>query len=150
MLLSTFLAAWLFLYLAPDTSIGRIFRRVMVEMPAALLCKVKRGHLLLTGGLLTVGALAIHFGGGDAVVMIRLMSPELTSFLITVDVATYVDVLFALAVAASAVPMRRGISMFVTLRPRRQKSQARARSRRSGSNKSPQNDNEAHPVRAAA
>ena len=147
MLVSTFLAAWLIIGFAPQTPIGRALIRMMVETPAIWLCRIKRGHVLLTGGLLSIGAIAIHFGGADAVVVMRLMSPDVAGFLITVDVATYVDVLFTLAVAASSGHVGRAVSAFGTSLPQRR---AKARSRRSRPAKSPDNDNEEDRTRIAA
>ena len=152
MVLLTMLAAWLAMIVAPRTAIGRWLRQAMVIVPARALSRVHRGVVLLALATLTAVAVLIWLGGADAVAMLGFGSPEMVGVLAAFDLATYVDVAFAVVVAASALRVR-GVLGYVRERlPRRAvgRQSRRAHRRRVERRKPANNDDGEGGARIAA
>ena len=109
------LVLWATLAVAKDTPIGRFLNRVMVELPAAALNRVTRGHILLAIVLVGLSGLIAWYGGADGVRMLSMAVPDAAGWLITFEVSAYLDVLAALAAASALVRLRSARDFLVML-----------------------------------
>jgi hypothetical protein len=144
-MVATMLAMWLAMLAAPATPIGRLFRSLLVDRPAARLNRLTAGHV----ALVLLGALAVAViawvGEGDGLRVLAMAAPEATAWLTTFEVATYLDVAVTALTAWSAARLRLPLLAF---RPRG----ARSRYRRAGAKRSmpAANDDEPGDRRIAA
>ena len=90
----------------PETPVGRLLHRLMVEAPAARLARIPRRHLLIALALVSAGALLAWLGEGDGVRVLSMAAPETWAWLTTFEVSAYFDALAALAAASSAVRLQ--------------------------------------------
>lgn len=106
MLAFTALALWLILVIAPDTAIGRTLQRWLVAAPARRLSRVGRGHVVLAVLLVAAVGAVIWIMEQDGILLMSMAAPEVAAFLTTFEISAYLDVIAALAMAASAMRLR--------------------------------------------
>ena len=129
---------------APDTEIGRLCHRQLVERPVRWLAELERKDVILWFVLL-----AFALSGGEA---FMLMGPELMGAF-ALDLALYIDVMLV-AYAASFVGRLRGMRTAIMALVRRPFRRARVRAKRrrviAQRLRKPANDDEPRPVEIAA
>jgi hypothetical protein len=132
------------LIVAGSTPVGRLLRRMMVEMPAAAVNSLRRVDVAIA--IVIVLLVVLHFSAGDAdpVRMAGLFAPELAIWLTSFEISAIVEIAASLA---SALALRRRVSIrsiLVTLRlARRPRNRvSRARSVRRQNRAAPANDDE--------
>ena len=101
-----FLLLWATLTVAEGTPIGAFLQRVMVELPAAILERVTRGHILLALVMIVLVGLAVCFGEGDGVRMLSMAAPDIAAWLTTFEISAYLDVAASLVAVASAMRVK--------------------------------------------
>lgn len=111
----TFVACWLAMVCAPRTATGLVLRRWLVDRPVAHLLRITRGQIAFAILVTTVGGLAVWAGGGDAVRMLGMATPDVLGWAAMFDVATYLDVTLALALAASTLKIRMVVTQLAPL-----------------------------------
>jgi hypothetical protein len=103
MIVLTALALWLLLLTAPKTPIGRFLYQMLVAAPATRLGRITRGQMLLVL-LLCIGSTAIVWlMGGEALRLLGMAVPDVAMWVTTFEITTYLDVVAALAMAASTM-----------------------------------------------
>ena len=117
---------WLIMVAVPDIPLSRSLRRASIETPARWCARVTRGHLLLVVGLVTMVALVGWLLEADGLNLLRMASPELVSWIVMFDVATYLDVAATALLVGGSVRLSAiaAIAVRIVRRPR-------ARTRRS-------------------
>lgn len=135
------LAAWLTMLIAPETPIGCFLHRALVEMPAARLSRITRGQILLTLLLITMIGGLVWLIGRESVGLMSMSAPEITSGIMTFEVTTWLDVVTAAVMVASATRLR-GIGRQVRAMLTRRPQAPRARKTRRPSRATPANDDE--------
>ena len=143
------IAAWVVLLVAPATPIGRALGRWLIDAPARIFNRITRGHIVMWCVLAAVAALIIWQLEGDGVVLLRMMAPEIISWLTMFEIGTLVDVAVATAATASAIRLRNFADHLSAWLPGAQRRASRARRTRSARSK-PANDDEHLSVRLAA
>ncbi|MCW3847107.1 hypothetical protein OF829_07635 [Sphingomonas sp. LB-2] len=102
MVTALFAALWLTLLLARGTRIGRAMHRWMVEKPAALGSRIGTGGLLMIL-LMAVGtALVWYFLERDGIMLLSMGMPEILHVIAAMELTTWLEVAFTVAVTASA------------------------------------------------
>jgi energy-converting hydrogenase Eha subunit C len=130
---------------APDTPTGRFLHRHLVVAVARRLDRVTAGHVLLMLTLCAVATLVIALMRGDGLAMLGMMAPEASSWLITIEASSYLDIAAAVVLAAATVRMRglRGAWRGARRRPlRRGAGMRRARRTRRPAPRIARNDDE--------
>ncbi len=153
MIVMTFLALWLMIIVAPDTPLGRLLRSCIVDRPASWLGHVTPSHIILAVLILSLGAAAVWAGGADAARMLGMATPEMIGWIAMFDVATYIDVVVALALVRSKFRLRMIAARFVSLlsaKSRNRRRVAHIRRTRPTPRKAANDDGESHPARIAA
>ena len=143
------LVAWAVLLVAPATPIGRVCGRWLVDAPVRVFNRITRGHIITWFALAAFVALVVWQLEGDGVALLRMMAPEIISWLTMFEIGTLVDLAVAAAATASAVRLRNFTAYFTARLPGAQRRAGRARRTRSAPSK-PANDDEHIYVRFAA
>lgn len=94
------------LLFAPDTPTGRFLHRHLVVGLARRLDRVRAGHVLLMLILCAGAALVIGVMRGDGLALLGMVAPEASSWIITFEVSSYLDIAAAVVFAAATVRMR--------------------------------------------
>lgn len=145
-LLTTFLAAWMVLRLAPETPIGGTLHHALVAWPAERLSRIRPGHILLIVLLAGIVAAALWLFEGDGIPLLSMGAPEIAAFVSSIEVSTYLDIVAALIVSASALRLQtlRGVVSggIARLRPHRPRTPHTRRERAAR----PANDDEDRPA----
>ncbi len=115
------------LLFAPDTPTGRFLHRHLVIAVARRLDRITAGHVLLMLGLCAGAALVIGVMRGDGLALLGMMAPEVSSWLITFEVSSYLDIAAAVVLAATTVRIR---GLAGAWRPRRRPLRRTAGTRR--------------------
>ena len=93
----------LILLRAPDTPIGRYLHRMLVVVPALRLDRVSRGQWLLLVATLFIAGMAMWFGGGDGARMTGMVLPDMTAWMASVEITTYLGIIVATVAGWTAV-----------------------------------------------
>jgi hypothetical protein len=88
--------------LFPQTLAGRALRRLLVEIPAERLNRLRRGHVILLITLAAMLGVAV-LAGREALMVSGMYLPEGVAWLAAFDIATYVDVIAAALIVAASV-----------------------------------------------
>lgn len=104
--LFTAIACWLVMVAAPETQISQAMRRVLVEGPAARLLRITRGDIAVGLLLLMAAGMVTLVGEGDGVRLLTLAAPDVAMWITTFEVSAYLDIVMALAAAASSLRVR--------------------------------------------
>jgi hypothetical protein len=150
-------AVGLFIWLAPETPIGKALRRALVDWPAERLSRIRPGVVILIL-LLVVGSVALIVGAkDDGLFLVSQGLPEAIASIFAFDLATYFDVLAVAWLLAASVRLRvvRAVLGSVAARVRRlivrrTTSRARAPRRRPGAPPPANSDDEGWPGFALA
>ncbi len=102
----TFLALWLTMRACPDTPVGKWLRLTMVDLPAAWLTKLTRGHMLIGVTVFASTAFVLWLIGSEAARMLSIAAPDMLVWMTTFEMTSYVDALAAVTIAASSVRLR--------------------------------------------
>jgi hypothetical protein len=99
-------AVGLFIWLAPETPIGKALRRALVDWPAERLSRIRPGVVILIL-LLVVGSVALMVGAkDDGAFLVAQGLPEAIASIFAFDLATYFDVLAVAWLLAASVRLR--------------------------------------------
>ena len=144
--LFTAIACWLLMATAPRTSIGKAMRRALIDKPAARLARFTRGDAAVMVLLMLTAAMVTLVGEGDGIRLLTLAAPDVAIWITTFEVSAYVDILMALAAAASSLRVRgfmtRWLGVF-TCRPGAKAHKRAVRSRKTRSTNA-DNDDDRH------
>jgi len=115
-------AVWLVVWRAPNTLLGRVLRRALVEHPAERLSRVRRGQVLILLLLAAVSIATVALLKSEGAFLVAGGLPEGLTWVATFDVASYFDILalgwlFAASVRLRAVKAVLG-SLLARTRPR--------------------------------
>lgn len=145
----TLLGLWALLVAARGTPIGGMLGRTMVEMPARLIGRITRGHVLLTLALASVIGLVFLILDYEGIHLISMAAPEIATFLTSFEISTWLDVAATAIVTASTLRLRTAAAHL-----RERLGEARARTlrprRRTRTTPPASNDDEPAPARHAA
>jgi hypothetical protein len=94
------------LLVAPATPVGRFLHRHLVVAAAARLNRVAPGHIPLALALCGVVAFVVWLMQGDGLALLGMAAPEASSWLITFEASSYLDVLAAVVSVAATVRVR--------------------------------------------
>ena len=127
------IACWLVMATAPRTPIGNAMHRVLIDRPAARLARFTRGDAAVMALLMLTAAMVTLVGEGDGIRLLTLAAPDVAIWITTFEISVYVDILMALAAAASSLRVRgfmtRWLGVF-TCRPGAKAHQRAIRSRK--------------------
>ncbi len=144
--LFTAVACWLVMATAPQTPIGRDMRLVLIDKPAVRLLRFTRGDAAVMVLLMLTAAMVTLVGEGDGIRLLTLAAPDVAIWITTFEISAYVDILMALAAAASSLRVRgfmtRWLGVF-TCRPGAKAHQRAIRSRKKRSTVA-DNDDDRH------
>ena len=123
---------------APDIPVSRLLRRIAVDAPARWCARTERGHVYLVLALVATLAAVGWFLEADGLAMVTMATPELMSWIVMFDIATWLDVAVTAVLVAGSVRFGAIRSMIAVRRPR---PRAR-RSRTIGTGRAAANDDE--------
>ena len=147
MMTGLFVCAWLILWLAPDTSLGRLLQRWMLDRPIAAVARITRGQVLLAMLLMLVAGAAIWLLKAEAGPLLGLATPDIGIVIASFEVTTWLDAVAGALLLATSVRWR-ALSLN-RLWKSGQRPRRRHRSRRLRAARLPANDDE-QPVTMAA
>ena len=150
----TLLGLWALLLGACGTPIGAWLDRALVQTPARMIGRITRGHLLLALALAGVIGLVFLILDHEGLRLMSMAAPEISSFLVTFEVSTWLDVAAAAIVAASTTRVRAVASLAkvrLTGLLRRPRTRARRSRPATPTTRRPANDDDPAPelLRAA-
>ena len=140
--LFTAIACWLVMATAPRTSIGKAMRRALIDKPAARLARFTRGDAAVMFLLMLTAAMVTLVGEGDGIRLLTLAAPDVAIWITTFKVSAYVDILRALAAAASSLRVRGFMTCWLGVFTRRPGAKAHPRAIRSRKKRSTVADND--------
>ena len=140
--LFTAIACWLVMATAPQTPIGRAMRHVLINKPAARLLRFTRGDAAVMFLLMIAAAMVTLVGEGDGIRLLTLAAPDVAIWITTFEVSAYVDILMALAAAASSLRVRGFMTRWLGVFTRRPGAKAHKRAIRSRKTRSTNADND--------
>ena len=129
--LFTALACWLLMATAPRTPIGETLRRVLIDKPAVRLARFTRGDAAVMFLLMLTAAMVTLVGEGDGIRLLTLAAPDVAIWITTFEVSVYVDILMAVAAAASSLRVRTFMTGWISVFTRRPAAKAHKRAIRS-------------------
>jgi hypothetical protein len=93
--------------LCPESDIGKLLRRALVEAPARKLARMTRRRMILGAALLVflVGAIALARLIEDGMVFVQFV-PEGVAWMAAFDVASYLELMAAVWLVAGALSLR--------------------------------------------
>lgn len=146
MLTGLFVCAWLILWLAPETSLGRFLHRWMLDRPIAAAERITRGQVLLAILLTLVVSAAVWLLQAEAGPLLGLATPELGMVIASFEVTTWLDALAGALLLASTVRWRSfSLRLGSTFRLRQRRQRKFGAVRRKAA---PANDDERHALAA--
>ncbi|RMB34238.1 hypothetical protein C8J47_1959 [Sphingomonas sp. PP-F2F-G114-C0414] len=140
--LFTAVACWLAMATAPQTPIGNAMRRVLIDKPAARLARFTRGDAAVMVLLMLTAAMVTLVGEGDGIRLLTLAAPDVAIWITTFEISAYVDILMALAAAASSLRVRSLMTRWLSVFTRRPGAKAHKRAIRSRKMQSTDADND--------
>ncbi|KQO05520.1 hypothetical protein [Sphingomonas sp. Leaf242] len=140
--LFTAITCWLVMATAPQTPIGKALRRVLIDKPAARLARLTRGDAAVMFLLMLTAAMVTLVGEGDGIRLLTLAAPDVAIWITTFEVSAYVDILMALAAAASSLRVRTFMTGWISVCTRRPGAKAHKRAIRSRKMRSTDADND--------
>lgn len=145
MMTGLFVCAWLILWLAPKTSLGRFLHRWMLDRPVAAVARITRGQVLLAILLMLIFGAAVWLLQAEAGPLLGLATPELGMAIASFEVTTWLEAMAGALLLATSVHWRAlNLGRFWKAGPRP------SRKRRSHRvTRAPANDDE-RPLTAAA
>lgn len=92
--------------LAPGTAIGRLLRRLLIDLPARKLNQARPAHLAAGLVALSLAVAVIVYAKTEGMMVVAQGFPEGWAWFAMFDVATYVDAIALLALLAATVRLR--------------------------------------------
>ncbi len=129
--LFTAIACWLVIATAPRTPIGKAMHRMLVDKPATRLARFTRGDAAVMVLLMIAAAMVTLVGEGDGIRLLTLAAPDVAVWITTFEVSAYLDVVMALAAAASSLRVRGAMARYLGIFARRPAAKAHKRAIRS-------------------
>ena len=129
--LFTAIACWLIMVAAPQTPIGKAMHHMLVAEPAARLSRFTRGDAAVIVLLMIAAAMVTLVGEGDGIRVLTLATPDIAIWITTFEVSAYLDIVMALAAAASGVLVRSAVARYLGVFARRPAAKGHARATRS-------------------
>ena len=139
MLVTLLLVLWGVMWIAPETEVGRFLNHWLVVVPAARLARVRRETVIMLLVLCLLGLGCAWLIGHDGLQMFGMAAPDLAMLLTSFEVASYIDAVIAVMLAASAVRWS-AVRMVIVRRLRRPRAARARRVRRP--ERRPANDDE--------
>ena len=140
--LFTAITCWLVMATAPQTPIGKALRQALIDRPAARLARCTRGDAAVMFLLMLTAAMVTLVGEGDGIRLLTLAAPDVAIWITTFEVSAYVDILMALAAAASSLRVRTFMTGWISVFTRRPAAKAHKRAIRSRKTRSTNADND--------
>ncbi len=140
--LFTAITCWLVMATVPQTPIGKALRRVLIDKPAARLARFTRGDAAVMVLLMLTAAMVTLVGEGDGIRLLTLAAPDVAIWITTFEVSAYVDILMALAAAASSLRVRTFMTGWISVFTRRSTAKTHKRAIRSRKKRSTVADND--------
>ncbi len=136
--------AWALIAFAPDSPLGRVLSRMLVEAPARWLSKLTFGRLIWTGLALFVIWRLIAIARTEASFIIAQGLPEVVGWAVTLDGASAFDTLALAFVLAAGVGLKaaRAAASTIARRLGARTGRARRRPRRPRKLQAPTNEDE--------
>ncbi|HEV2532807.1 hypothetical protein [Phenylobacterium sp.] len=151
------LAVGLIVWLAPETPVGKLLRRALVDWPAERLSRIRPGLVILIVLLIAASVALIVVAKNEGAFLVAQGLPEAIASIFALDVATYLDILVMAWLVAASVRLRavKAVIGSATARVRRlivrrTSPRVRARRRRPAARPPPNSDDEAWPGFALA
>ncbi len=141
----TVLAILAMMTFAAETPTGRFLHRTTVEIPARMLDRIGRGHVIAAVLIVLFCGLLVWAGGADGVRVIAFGLPDAAAWLTTFEVSAYVDMIAAVLATAATLRLKGlGARIGTTLTGivRRRSGTARPRACRSRTHAAPANDDD--------
>jgi hypothetical protein len=113
MLIALVLGVMALALLFPETPIGGVLRRLLIDEPARRLNGLKRGHVLLALGILAVLAAAYAIGRQEGVAVVGQATADtlFNTIGLGIDLVTWLDVTVIGLVIAATVRFREAIGL---------------------------------------
>ncbi|BCA62434.1 hypothetical protein HMP09_1668 [Sphingomonas sp. HMP9] len=140
--LFTAIACWLIMLAAPQTPIGRAMRYMLVAEPATRLSRFTRGDAAVIVLLMIAAAMVTLVGEGDGIRVLTLAAPDIAVWITTFEVSAYLDIVLALAAAASSLRVRGAVARYLGVFARRPAAKGHPRATRSRKTRSMVADND--------
>ena len=138
MLIILFCLIWLGALLFPQTSAARAFHKLLVETPARAIAKLTPGRAALTLIVVAASLTVVALMKGDGAILLAQGLPEGVGWLVTFDIASYVDAGLVVAAAAGAAALRGALRLAIPPRkPRAARTPRRSRPRRQSTDPDP-------------
>jgi hypothetical protein len=90
----------------PETPIGRVLKRLLVDKPAEALAKLTLTRAILLLAIIAIGAAVIHFARSDLLMVVAQGAPETVGWFFALDVGAYFDVIALAVLAAASLSLR--------------------------------------------
>lgn len=129
--LLTAIACWLVMATAPQTPIGRAMLRILVDKPATRLARLTRGDAAVMVLLMMAAMMVTLVGEGDGIRLLTLAAPDVAIWITTFEVSAYLDIVVALAAAASSLRARGAMARYLSVLTKRPAAKAKKRAIRS-------------------
>ncbi|AAK24732.1 hypothetical protein [Caulobacter vibrioides] len=124
-------AALLVIVGCPETALGKGLRRWLVDWPAKVLAGLTPARLVLLLALLAVSTLVVVLFEVEGAILLGMALPEVAVWFMAFDVAVFIDLFAAIALAANGARLK-GLGDRIKALPRRFGRGLVARVRRSG------------------
>ncbi|MDD1451254.1 hypothetical protein NHF48_010140 [Sphingomonas sp. H160509] len=115
---------------------------MLIDKPAARLARFTRGDAAVMVLLMLTAAMVTLVGEGDGIRLLTLTAPDVAIWITTFEVSAYVDILMALAAAASSLCVRTFMTRWLGDFTRRPAAKAHKRAIRSRKKRSTNADND--------
>lgn len=127
----TAIVYWLVMATAPQTSIGKALRRMLIDRPAERLLRFSRGDAAVMFLLMIAAAMVTLVGEGDGIRLLTLAAPDVAIWITTFEVSAYLDIVMALAATVSSLRVRGVLARYMGVFGRRPAAKAHKRAIRS-------------------
>lgn len=98
-----FLMCWTALIVAGNIPIGRLLKRMMVQVPATAVNRLEPGHIALAIVVTMLVVVHLNAGDSDPIRMVTVFAPDIALWLVSIEISAIVEALIALTAAAAAL-----------------------------------------------
>lgn len=97
------LLCWAALLVAGDIPVGRVLRRVMVDIPATAANRLKPAHVALAIVVTVLVVLHVNAGYGDPIRMVALFAPDVALWLSGIELGALIEASIGVFAAVAAL-----------------------------------------------
>lgn len=116
--------------------------RILVDKPATRLARFTRGDAAVMVLLMIAAAMVTLVGEGDGIRLLTLAAPDVAVWITTFEISAYLDIVMALAAAASSLRVRDAMAGYLGIFARRPAAKAHKRANRSRKTRTTVADND--------